>query len=100
MPPDELVVLSHLRWAYVWQRPQQLISRLARGRPRTWFIEEPWSTVVGWATVRTEEHPAVTRIWLDVHGEPEWHVPSHAPRAAGYKDELVELLGLAPRRTL
>ena len=45
--PDgaDLVVLSHLRWPWVWQRPQQLISRLAPARAaaggRTWFVEEP-----------------------------------------------------------
>jgi hypothetical protein len=34
-------VLSHLRWTFVWQRPQQLVSRLAAGFERTWFVEEP-----------------------------------------------------------
>jgi UDP-galactopyranose mutase len=36
----DLVVASHLRWNFVWQRPQQLISRLARDR-RVLFVEEP-----------------------------------------------------------
>jgi glycosyltransferase involved in cell wall biosynthesis len=35
-----LVVFSHLRWDGVWQRPQQLMSRLA-ARWRVIFIEEP-----------------------------------------------------------
>ncbi len=35
-----LVVQSHLRWDFVWQRPQQLMSRLARSAP-VLFIEEP-----------------------------------------------------------
>src|SRR3954464_11113617 len=34
-----LVVFSHLRWDFVYQRPQHLLSRLARGR-RVLFIEE------------------------------------------------------------
>lgn len=37
---NELVVFSHLRWGLVHQRPQQILSRLAR----TWrvlFVEEP-----------------------------------------------------------
>jgi UDP-galactopyranose mutase len=38
-PPD-LVCLSHLRWGFVYQRPQHLLSRFARDR-RTFFIEEP-----------------------------------------------------------
>src|SRR4051812_12306518 len=35
-----LVVFSHLRWNFVFQRPQQLLSRLSRNRP-VFFIEEP-----------------------------------------------------------
>lgn len=40
MPPSVLVVFSHLRWSFVYQRPQHLLSRLA-GRWRVVFIEEP-----------------------------------------------------------
>jgi UDP-galactopyranose mutase len=36
----EIVVHSHLRWDGVWQRPQQIISRLARNH-RVCFVEEP-----------------------------------------------------------
>ncbi|HEY0972429.1 MAG TPA: glycosyltransferase [Gemmatimonadales bacterium] len=35
-----LVVHSHLRWDFVWQRPQQILSRLARSNP-VLFVEEP-----------------------------------------------------------
>jgi glycosyltransferase involved in cell wall biosynthesis len=35
-----LLVFSHLRWDFVYQRPQHLLSRLARAR-RVLFIEEP-----------------------------------------------------------
>jgi glycosyltransferase involved in cell wall biosynthesis len=35
-----LVVFSHLRWSFVYQRPQHLLSRLA-SRWRVIFIEEP-----------------------------------------------------------
>ena len=35
-----LVVFSHLRWNFVYQRPQHLLSRLAR-RWRVVFVEEP-----------------------------------------------------------
>ena len=37
--PD-LVCLSHLRWDFVYQRPQHLMSRFARDR-RVFFLEEP-----------------------------------------------------------
>ena len=38
-PP--IIVFSHLRWDWVFQRPQHLLSRLARNR-RIYFIEEPY----------------------------------------------------------
>lgn len=34
------IVHSHLRWDFVWQRPQQLLSRLAKHGP-VLFVEEP-----------------------------------------------------------
>jgi glycosyltransferase involved in cell wall biosynthesis len=36
----DLVCLSHLRWSFVFQRPQHLMSRCARER-RVFFVEEP-----------------------------------------------------------
>src|SRR6476620_20105 len=38
--PGDLVCLSHLRWDFVYQRPQHLLSRAARNR-RVYFVEEP-----------------------------------------------------------
>jgi glycosyltransferase involved in cell wall biosynthesis len=35
-----VIVHSHLRWDFVWQRPQQLLSRLSRTN-RVLFVEEP-----------------------------------------------------------
>ncbi len=35
-----IVVFSHLRWDWVYQRPQHLLTRLARDH-RVWYIEEP-----------------------------------------------------------
>src|SRR5579885_1866244 len=35
-----IIVFSHLRWDFVFQRPQHLLSRLAKHR-RIVFIEEP-----------------------------------------------------------
>src|SRR5690349_3666871 len=37
--PD-LICLSHLRWNFVFQRPQHLMSRYAIAR-RVFFVEEP-----------------------------------------------------------
>ena len=35
-----LIVHSHLRWDFVWQRPQQILSRLGRSR-HVLYVEEP-----------------------------------------------------------
>ena len=41
MPTDyDLICLSHLRWDFVYQRPQHLISRFAP-QHRVFFVEEP-----------------------------------------------------------
>ncbi len=37
---QDLICISHLRWDFVWQRPQQLLSRLAQ-QYRILFVEEP-----------------------------------------------------------
>jgi len=49
--PD-LICLSHLRWDFVYQRPQHLLSRCAKER-RVFFIEEP---IFGNESV----------VWLDI----------------------------------
>src|SRR5688572_11440611 len=36
----DLICLSHLRWNFVFQRPQHLMSRYAIAR-RVYFVEEP-----------------------------------------------------------
>lgn len=57
--PD-LVCLSHLRWDFVYQRPQHLMSRFARER-RVFFYEEPVSgDSSAWLEVR--EHPGGIRV--------------------------------------
>ncbi|MCA1579324.1 MAG: glycosyltransferase family 1 protein [Acidobacteria bacterium] len=40
MAKPDLLVFSHLRWDFVYQRPQHLLKRSARDR-RVFFIEEP-----------------------------------------------------------
>lgn len=39
-PAHDVLVFSHLRWDFVFQRPQHILSRCARHR-RVFFIEEP-----------------------------------------------------------
>src|ERR1700694_313651 len=37
---SDLICFSHLRWDFVWQRPQHILSRLAK-QHRVLFVEEP-----------------------------------------------------------
>lgn len=41
--PEDLLCLSHLRWGFVYQRPQHLLSRFAKSQ-RVFFVEEPVPT--------------------------------------------------------
>lgn len=70
--PD-LVCLSHLRWDFVYQRPQHLLSRFARQR-RVFFIEEPLFTDVPAARMdvsRREDglHVVVPHLPQEMRGE-------------------------------
>ena len=49
-----IVCLSHLRWNFVFQRPQHLLSRAAR-EGRVLFIEEPLKSADGPPMTVTEE---------------------------------------------
>jgi beta-glucosidase/6-phospho-beta-glucosidase/beta-galactosidase/glycosyltransferase involved in cell wall biosynthesis len=86
----DLVVLTHLRWTWVWQRPQHLVSRFAATRAaeggRTLFVEEPVSGDVSEPCLRTEQHGLVTRMWLEVPAVDGVHESLFFddPRAAAY----------------
>ena len=96
--PD-LVVLSHLRWDFVWQRPQHLISRLARDR-RVWFVEEPLLADVPGPRLHAEDDAPVTRVWLELPAEgrersrvlgDQAHTSFDAQGAEGYPAMLAEM---------
>jgi glycosyltransferase involved in cell wall biosynthesis len=55
-----LIVHSHLRWDFVWQRPQQIFSRLAQ-RHRVLFTEEPMEDDGPPRLIVTEPYPNVFR---------------------------------------
>jgi glycosyltransferase involved in cell wall biosynthesis len=61
---DDILCFSHLRWTWVWQRPQQLLTQLARQHGgRIFFIEEPLP--------RDEDDADAPR--------PNWHYEEVAP---------------------
>lgn len=75
-----LIVFSHLRWDFVYQRPQHLLSRLARRRP-VLFVEEPV--------------PGSRRNWLEQQSPVDGvHVlrPHLTGAADGFADEHVPTL--------
>jgi len=72
---ERLLAFSHLRWNFVWQRPQHLLSRMARRWPVV-FVEEPVTVA--------------DRAWLErlapCEGVQVWrpHVTGQAP---GFHDD-------------
>ena len=88
--PD-LVVLSHLPWTWVWQRPQHLVSRLAAGR-RTWFVEQPVRADVDTPVMRHIQTGPVHRVWLEVPHEVRIGDSPLLPFEL-YGDQLTALLG-------
>jgi UDP-galactopyranose mutase len=63
----DLVCFSHLRWDFVYQRPQHLLSRCARGR-RVFFIEEP---VFGNSSMRLEVRETDDNVYVVVPQLPD-----------------------------
>ncbi|HZF78434.1 MAG TPA: glycosyltransferase [Rubrivivax sp.] len=76
-----LIVLSHLRWGFVYQRPQHLMSRLAR-HYKVLFVEEPL------------HDDAESRIDVAPHGQ---QIDVLTPRTRlpqpGFHDEQLAVLG-------
>ena len=86
-----LVVFSHLRWDFVWQRPQHLLTRLARER-RVLFIEEPVHDAQGGLTWEHQAPVAGLTVCC----------PRTPSSASGFHEEqmpyLLELMKQLPER--
>lgn len=57
----DIVVLSHLRWDFVYQRPQHLLSRAARNH-RVLFWEEPLAAATASVDARVETRQVADNI--------------------------------------
>jgi glycosyltransferase involved in cell wall biosynthesis len=94
--PSELIVLSHLRWDWVWQRPQQIVSRIGKGRDLdVWFVEEPMTPrgeEVSENRLVTERADHVTRVWLQIP-EQGHHVGFFDTVMPDYVEQLPRLFG-------
>ena len=83
-----LIVFSHLRWNFVYQRPQHLLSRLARDW-RVLFVEEP---------VHDQREPHFERI---VPGDNVEVLRPHTPITAdGFHDDQLPVLSSLLEETL
>ena len=63
----DLVCFSHLRWDFVYQRPQHLLSRCAKDR-RVFFIEEP---IYGNGSMRLDVREAESGVYVVVPQLPD-----------------------------
>ncbi len=76
---ETLFVFSHLRWDFVFQRPQQLMSRLAR-HYRIFFIEEPMHSIQSPSEWQSSEPLPQLTVWRqklqDDSGKRGWQ---HSP---------------------
>lgn len=80
--PPALVVLSHLRWGFVFQRPQHLMTRLAQ-HYRVFFVEEPRLAEAGAHFETQQVAPQLTVC-----------VPHTTSTAPGFHDDQLPELGL------
>jgi glycosyltransferase involved in cell wall biosynthesis len=91
---NELIVLSHLRWNWVWQRPQQIMSRMATNYT-TWFIEEPLTPPGGPAgpnQLNSCTVDGLNRVWLETPGDGK-HVGFSDQVLPHYIEQLPGLVG-------
>jgi beta-glucosidase/6-phospho-beta-glucosidase/beta-galactosidase/glycosyltransferase involved in cell wall biosynthesis len=67
-----IVVFSHLRWGFVWQRPQQFLSRFAR-KHKVLFVEEPFFDLPEGAEPRLDFHKVMPNVTVICpHLDPSW----------------------------
>lgn len=75
-----IVVFCHLRWGFVWQRPQQFLSRFARRHP-VLFVEEPILDLPEGAQPRLEMHRVMPQVTVAVvHAPQSWNRNGELPR--------------------
>ena len=88
----DLLCLSHLRWNFVYQRPQHLMSRYAKTR-RVFFVEEPMFEDVSEPRVSIEAHDGVIVVVPKLPHSYSRHQILLAQRAV--IDQLIEAEGIS-----
>ena len=67
-----IVVFSHLRWGFVWQRPQQFLSRFAK-KHQVLFVEEPFFDRPEGSEPETSYHRVMPNVTVATpHVAPSW----------------------------
>lgn len=75
-----IVVFSHLRWGFVWQRPQQFLSRFAK-KHKILFIEEPFFDLGEGLTPRVDYHKVMPNVTVATpHVPPSWNRNPQLPQ--------------------
>lgn len=83
----DVICFSHLRWDFVYQRPQHLMSRFARER-RVFIFEEPVFTD---EAAHLDVTPRSGNVWVAVPKLPHGTDPGSIPdQLRAYVDELIE----------
>lgn len=91
-PYDVVVCLSHLRWKFVFQRPQHIMSRFGMSVPVV-FFEEPVHTD-GEAALEFRQAELNSNIWIATPHVPALEVAnSHADMLSGFLAECLARLG-------
>jgi len=68
-----IVVFCHLRWGFVWQRPQQFLSRFAK-KHKILFIEEPFFDLAEGSEPRIDYHKVMPNVTVVTpHVSKEWN---------------------------
>jgi beta-glucosidase/6-phospho-beta-glucosidase/beta-galactosidase len=75
-----IVVFSHLRWGFVWQRPQQFLSRFAK-KHRILFIEEPFFDLKEGSDPRIDYHQVMPNVTVVTpHVSASWNRNPQLPQ--------------------
>ncbi|RWX78966.1 glycosyltransferase family 1 protein [Neorhizobium lilium] len=94
-PTQILVCLSHLRWNFVYQRPQHLLSRAAKNH-LVFFLEEPLFEDISEPRLDLNHTPEGVRVGVPILP----HGLSHREIVEAQKDMLDDLLAALPPLTL
>lgn len=84
-----IIAFSHLRWDFVWQRPQQFLSRFAK-RHKVLFVEEPFYDLAPAEEPNVTVNKVADNVWVA-----SAHMPSNLVGTDAYEAVASTLIGKA-----